>query len=176
MNNEDLSHLIKSVSFTLHPSFKTPTRVLEEPPFMVTETGWGEFEVPMTITLHEPEDATLDVRHGLALFPGEAQQMSTKKPVVSEHYDELVFVDPPESILKRIELCKQTTVHPGPLEGNLSVFSEEQELMRIQAALRRVQTETELLKDRFKSAAKECSVLRSEVEKVDHDRMDTSAG
>ena len=41
----DLSHVISKVVFNLHPSFKEPVRTLEKPPYEVTETGWGEFEI-----------------------------------------------------------------------------------------------------------------------------------
>ena len=53
--HEDLSHAIQKVVFNLHPSFKEPVRVLEKPPYEVTETGWGEFEIG--ITVHFAEDA-----------------------------------------------------------------------------------------------------------------------
>ncbi len=37
------------VKFTLHPSFEQPERVVTAPPFEVTETGWGEFEIAITV-------------------------------------------------------------------------------------------------------------------------------
>lgn len=36
------------VTFTLHPSFKNPVRVKEVPPYEVTESGWGEFDIGIT--------------------------------------------------------------------------------------------------------------------------------
>jgi hypothetical protein len=33
------------VTFTLHSSFTNPIRVVEQQPFELTESGWGEFEV-----------------------------------------------------------------------------------------------------------------------------------
>ena len=47
--NGDLSHVISKVVFNLHPSFKEPVRTLEKPPYEVTETGWGEFEIGITV-------------------------------------------------------------------------------------------------------------------------------
>lgn len=44
--------MIKKVIFTLHPSFNEPTRVVERAPFELTEVGWGEFEIGMTIYFH----------------------------------------------------------------------------------------------------------------------------
>lgn len=48
-NHEDLSSVVSSVIFTLHPSFAKPIRELTQPPFEVTERGWGEFEAQIRI-------------------------------------------------------------------------------------------------------------------------------
>lgn len=50
--NEDLSVVIKRVVFHLHPSFNNPTRVVESPPFELSESGWGEFEIAITLVFH----------------------------------------------------------------------------------------------------------------------------
>lgn len=44
--------MIKKVVFQLHPSFNNPTRSVEAAPFELTETGWGEFEIGMTVYFH----------------------------------------------------------------------------------------------------------------------------
>ena len=49
----DLSKAIRKVIFQLHPSFSVPTRELTEPPFEVTESGWGEFEASMRVEWRE---------------------------------------------------------------------------------------------------------------------------
>ena len=54
--NFDLSKAISKVVFQLHPSFPQPTRELCEPPFEVTETGWGEFEASIRIVWREVAD------------------------------------------------------------------------------------------------------------------------
>lgn len=40
---------IKKVTFNLHESFVNPLRVIKEPPFQVSETGYGGFTMPITI-------------------------------------------------------------------------------------------------------------------------------
>ncbi len=45
--NEDLSYMLRDVEFHLHESFEQPVRVVRQPPFEVTEVGWGEFEIRM---------------------------------------------------------------------------------------------------------------------------------
>lgn len=51
-SNEDLSVIIKKVVFQLHPSFEKPTRTIEAAPFELSESGWGEFEIGITIHFH----------------------------------------------------------------------------------------------------------------------------
>lgn len=50
--NEDLGAVIKRVVFQLHPSFNNPVRVVESPPFELTECGWGEFEIVISLFFH----------------------------------------------------------------------------------------------------------------------------
>jgi YEATS domain-containing protein 4 len=48
-NNEDLSYIIRRVTFDLHETFATPKRHIDHQPFEVTEMGWGEFDVGVTL-------------------------------------------------------------------------------------------------------------------------------
>jgi YEATS domain-containing protein 4 len=121
LNNEDLSPVVSRVLFQLHPSFAKPTRVVDKAPFGVEESGWGEFEAKITIFFHEPEDAAVEVRHFLRLFPfgpDAAQATVTvglpKRPVISEAVDEVIFRDPSKSLLERID--KLSILPPGPLD------------------------------------------------------------
>ena len=47
--NEDQSAYIKKVTFKLHESYTDALRVCSKPPYEVSETGWGEFEVIVKI-------------------------------------------------------------------------------------------------------------------------------
>ncbi|XP_058777781.1 transcription initiation factor TFIID subunit 14b-like [Vicia villosa] len=104
-SNEDLSAVIKRVVFQLHPSFNNPTRVVESPPFEVTECGWGEFEIAITLFFHSDAcEKQLDLYHHLKLYPeDESGPQTTKKPVVIESYNEVVFPEPLEGFLARIQ-------------------------------------------------------------------------
>ena len=42
------------VVFELHPSFTVPIRALEQQPFELTESGWGEFEVNIKVRCMPP--------------------------------------------------------------------------------------------------------------------------
>ncbi|KAL5999153.1 Transcription initiation factor TFIID subunit 14b [Asimina triloba] len=103
--SEDLSAIIKRVVFQLHPSFNNPTRVVESAPFELSESGWGEFEIAITLFFHgDVCDKQLDLYHHLKLYPeDESGPQSTKKPVVVESYDEIVFSEPSEAFYSRIQ-------------------------------------------------------------------------
>jgi hypothetical protein len=62
LNNEDLSHCVQKVVFHLHPSFAQPIRELTQPPFEVTEKGWGEFEAQIRIYWKDSSELTTMVR------------------------------------------------------------------------------------------------------------------
>jgi YEATS domain-containing protein 4 len=44
---------INSVTFLLHESFQSPIRKIYEEPFLLTETGWGEFNIKIQIEFTE---------------------------------------------------------------------------------------------------------------------------
>ena len=94
LDNDDLSYLIANVTFTLHSSFTNPVRTITQPPYEVTETGWGEFAIAIAIHFHHPSLAPVQLSHLLKLFPPPTIQPTTKKPVMAEVYDELVFHQP----------------------------------------------------------------------------------
>ncbi|BBN09378.1 YEATS domain-containing protein 4 [Marchantia polymorpha subsp. ruderalis] len=102
---EDLGPVIKKVVFQLHPSFNNPTRSVEAAPFELTETGWGEFEIGITVYFHpDASEKPLEIFHHLKLYPeDDSGPQNTKKPVVVESYDEIVFTEPSEAFFSRIQ-------------------------------------------------------------------------
>ncbi|KAG0453034.1 hypothetical protein HPP92_025404 [Vanilla planifolia] len=165
--NEDLGVIVKRAIFQLHPSFNNPTRVVESPPFELSESGWGEFEIAITLFFHSDVcDKQLDLYHQLKLYPEEDNgPQSTKKPVVVETYDEIVFSDPSEAFFLRVQNHPAAIVPrihaglnlpaPGPQEfipekkrgdtkdhplGQWFMnFSEADELLKLAAARQQVQ-------------------------------------
>ncbi|KAH9607250.1 hypothetical protein KSS87_022159 [Heliosperma pusillum] len=103
--NNPTSTLDSTVVFQLHPSFNNPVRVIESPPFELSECGWGEFEIAISLYFHADVcEKKLDLFHQLKLYPKEdAGPQSTKRPVVMESYDEVVFPDPTETFLSRVQ-------------------------------------------------------------------------
>lgn len=64
-NNEDLSAVIEKVVFTLHSSFAQPIREFTQPPFEVTEKGWGEFEAQIKIFWQDPNESATVVSQSI---------------------------------------------------------------------------------------------------------------
>lgn len=98
-NNEDMSTWVKKVHFKLHESYANANRTLTKPPYEVTETGWGEFEVVIKLHFHDPNERPVTLYHILKLFQspivdGENSTQDTKKGLVSESYEEIVFQEP----------------------------------------------------------------------------------
>ncbi|XP_022763116.1 transcription initiation factor TFIID subunit 14b-like isoform X2 [Durio zibethinus] len=161
--NEDLSVVVKRAVFQLHSSFNNPTRVVESAPFELSESGWGEFEIAITLYFHSDVcEKPLNLFHHLKLYPeDESGPMSTKKPVVVEFYDEIVFTEPSESFLARVQnhpavtfprLPAGFTLPPPdeskrnrgdtkdhPLSQWFLNFSEADELLQLAAARQQVQ-------------------------------------
>ncbi|XP_019243379.1 PREDICTED: transcription initiation factor TFIID subunit 14b-like isoform X1 [Nicotiana attenuata] len=165
--NEDLSVVVKRVDFQLHSSFNNPTRVVDGPPFELSECGWGEFEIVITLHFHTDVcDKPLHLYHHLKLYPeDESGPLSTKRPVVVESYDEIVLAEPSEAFFARVQNHPAVSVPrlpPGlnlpppvpiedvdrrkrsdskdhPLSQWFTNFSEADELLKLTAARQQVQ-------------------------------------
>ena len=44
-----MSAYVKKVNFKLHDSYSNANRTVTKPPYEVTETGWGEFEIVIKV-------------------------------------------------------------------------------------------------------------------------------
>lgn len=61
-HNEDMSTYVKKVHFKLHESYNNPNRVVTKPPYELTETGWGEFEIVIKIYFHDPNERPVSTK------------------------------------------------------------------------------------------------------------------
>ncbi|KAA0191178.1 hypothetical protein HAZT_HAZT006771 [Hyalella azteca] len=75
--NEDMSTYVKKVQFKLHDSYANQTRVVTRPPYEVTETGWGEFEIVIKIHFQDPNERPVTIYHILKLFQSSPGTCST---------------------------------------------------------------------------------------------------
>lgn len=107
------------------------------PPYEVTEVGWGAFDVGITIKLRDPAAPVIQLTHLLKLFQDkDTTGPALEKPVVSEHYDEIVFNELPADAAARAALLKgpgRSVPTPSYME-HLTVYSPEPDLAAIAAA------------------------------------------
>jgi len=137
--NEDLSPAVKKVVFHLHHSFAEPVREVLEQPFELTETGWGEFEITATVHfVDEAMEEPFKLAHGLKLFHTNDQPLTTKKPVVSETYEELVFSEPTEEFHKKVVPITPKPAPPSPLLPHFPQHSDAEEFGKISKARERI--------------------------------------
>jgi YEATS domain-containing protein 4 len=102
VNNENISNFIKSVTFTLHSTFQNNVRTLNKWPFELYEMGWGEFDIKIKIELIDENVKPIELIHPLKFYNSPHQSQSSKKPVISESYDEIIFVNPKPEILEQL--------------------------------------------------------------------------
>lgn len=170
---DDLGYFIKRVTFKLHDTYANPNRSasskqlcapknteistvdIDKPPFEVSETGWGEFEVQIRINfVAESGEKAITFYHHLKLHPWTAVGTSEPEnpplevaakmgPVHSWQYDEIVFNDPFQSFLNILTAHPPTplpksrkkpvpfhTANPASLEaskGGVPEFTQEME-------------------------------------------------
>ncbi|TPX65780.1 hypothetical protein SpCBS45565_g04940 [Spizellomyces sp. 'palustris'] len=165
IQNEDLAVFIKKVSFKLHESFESPLRVLESPPFEVHETGWGEFDIAIKIYIHEELESVkhIQLHHTLQLYPKEDAATASNKPVVSEHYEEIVFNEPTE------ETYNKLSGNPPPMltgakrekvTHSFTPHAEQEELKSLREANDKVLQQLENEKARLQAAEDELETLK----------------
>ncbi|CAL1680329.1 unnamed protein product [Lasius platythorax] len=70
VDNADIHHYIEKVVFILHDTFRNPKRVLKEPPFVVKESGYAGFIIPIEIYLkNKDEPKKIHIQYDLILQP-----------------------------------------------------------------------------------------------------------
>jgi len=161
-DDEDISTYVKKVVFQLHPSFSNPTRSIEKPPFEIHETGWGEFEIVIQLHFYDPREKRLDIPHLLQLYPKQpGSSQSTKKPVVSEHYDEIIFTDPYPEFYQRLTAGEGT-----PPDTQLLESSFHQEL-KLHYSNHSDSTMLKMLEDAYSFIKQEANEMRDKLRKAD---------
>mmetsp|Transcript_30572 Transcript_30572/g.91645 ORF Transcript_30572/g.91645 Transcript_30572/m.91645 type:complete len:248 (+) Transcript_30572:321-1064(+) len=71
--DKDLTKVIRKVVFKLHESFDNPNRTCSAPPYEVSESGWGEFEINIKIYFVDQKEKPISFFHLLKLYPVEGQ-------------------------------------------------------------------------------------------------------
>ncbi|KAI4502509.1 hypothetical protein M0802_002421 [Mischocyttarus mexicanus] len=70
VDNTDIHHYIEKVVFQLHETFPKPKRVVKEPPYMVKESGYAGFTIPIHVYLkNKDEPKRFQILYKLNLQP-----------------------------------------------------------------------------------------------------------
>ena len=125
IHNENISNFIKSVKFTLHDTFQNNIRTITKWPFELYETGWGEFDIKIQIQLIDETVKPIDLVHSLKFYHPPHSSGSSKRPVVSENYDEIIFVNPKPEILEQL-LKEDNKIFQEPLNKKISTENIEE--------------------------------------------------
>jgi len=173
--NEDMSSYVKKVHFKLHDSYSNPNRVVTKPPYEVTETGWGEFEIVIKIFFADPVERPATIFHVLKLFQhGQPQDAAAlmqegKKVVVSEFYDEIIFQDPTQYMQPLLTSTRPITLGAYKHETD---FEEKKKntLVAIKSGRTRIQDEIADLKSKLELAKTTISKFKVEMSKVQKEK------
>ncbi|XP_039516473.1 YEATS domain-containing protein 4 isoform X1 [Pimephales promelas] len=170
--NEDMSAYVKKIQFKLHESYGNPLRVVTKPPYEITETGWGEFEIIIKIFFIDPNERPVTLYHLLKLFQSDSSAMP-KKTVVSEFYDEMIFQDPTAMMQQLLNTTRQLTLGAYKHETELShVAVAELEIRtreKVEAAKKKTSLEIVELKERLKASRENINFLKGEIRRLEED-------
>ncbi|GBP68735.1 YEATS domain-containing protein 4 [Eumeta japonica] len=166
--NEDISAYVKKVHFKLHESYANPNRIVTKPPYELTETGWGEFEIVIKIYFHDPNERPVTLYHILKLFQspvGEGVPPTAGRALVSESYEEIVFQEPTQLMQHLLTGIKPLTNGPWTHETD---FEEKKKttLEVISNAKSKLRSEITELKNKLNTAKETISKLKEEIAKL----------
>lgn len=121
------------------------------PPYELTELGWGEFDITVALNFcKDAGDSSLEIFHRLKLYSEESGNQNTKKAVVRETYEELVFSEPPLEFYERVTKAERRPAVESSLTPHFPKHDEQHDLHKIRTARMRVATSLK----KFKGANK----------------------
>ncbi|XP_792019.1 YEATS domain-containing protein 4 [Strongylocentrotus purpuratus] len=168
--NEDLSTYVKKIQFKLHESYANPLRVVSKPPYEVTETGWGEFEITVKIFFVDPNERPVTVYHFLKLFQSSAGLVLGKKTLFSEHYDELIFQDPTAMMQQLLTGTRALTLGSYKHETDFEEM-EGKTVSSLQSARKKIRHEIQDLNERLKQSKEAIVHFKEEIRKLEESEM-----
>uniref|UniRef100_A0A8B9UG28 YEATS domain containing 4 n=1 Tax=Anas zonorhyncha TaxID=75864 RepID=A0A8B9UG28_9AVES len=142
--------------------------LVTKPPYEITETGWGEFEIIIKIFFIDPNERPVTLYHLLKLFQSDTNAILGKKTVVSEFYDEMIFQDPTAMMQQLLTTSRQLTLGAYKHEtefADLEVKTRE----KLEAAKKKTSFEIAELKERLKASRETINCLKNEIRKLEED-------
>uniref|UniRef100_A0A7E4VNV5 MATH domain-containing protein n=1 Tax=Panagrellus redivivus TaxID=6233 RepID=A0A7E4VNV5_PANRE len=166
-NDEPLSKFIKKVQFKLHQDYENSTRNVEQEPFEVTETGWGEFHVGMRIYFHDSQERQASCTHYLALRAPEVTREGTVPVIMKENYDELVFINPTRKMYELLTDTNDVKPHDSArwFFDYPKIIAENQQRMANLA--KQSDQEVSELTESIKVIASKCAAIREKLKEAD---------
>lgn len=165
--NEDMSAYVKKIQFKLHESYGNPLRVVTKPPYEITETGWGEFEIIIKIFFIDPNERPVTLYHLLKLFQSDSSAMP-KKTVVSEFYDEMIFQDPTAMMQQLLNTTRQLTLGAYKHETEFAEL-ELRTREKLESAKKKTSLEITELKERLKASRENINFLKGEIRRLEEE-------
>lgn len=165
-----MSAYVKKIQFKLHESYGNPLRVVTKPPYEITETGWGEFEIIVKIFFIDPNERPVTLYHLLKLFQSDTNVMLGKKTVVSEFYDEMIFQNPTAMMQQLLTTSRQLTLGAYKHETEFSEL-ETKTKEKMDAARKKINFEISDLKERLKASRESINSLKNEIKKLEEDDL-----
>ncbi|MFH4978344.1 hypothetical protein AB6A40_005053 [Gnathostoma spinigerum] len=165
-HNEDPTKFIRKVQFKLHDTYANHTRVIEKPPYEVTETGWGEFEIQIRIYFVDVNEKPLTAFHYLRLFQPLVTLANGKQIVASEFYDEIVFQEPTVQMYRALANADVKKCDPKRFHTDF-VHLRKRTLEMITNAKKEIGEEIDDLRQSLKEAHKLIQKYRKEVEQCE---------
>jgi len=163
-----MSTYVKKVQFKLHDSYANQSRVVSKPPYEVTETGWGEFEIVIKIYFIDPNERPVTIYHILKLFETDPihKTINIKKSLISEFYDEIIFQDPSQMMNQLLNNTRQLTLGQYRHETDFE-DKKEKTCSAIVLAKNKVRHEISDLKERLKQAQENIVKYKEELSKAE---------
>jgi YEATS domain-containing protein 4 len=131
VNDEDISYWLKKVQFKLHETYAQAVRTIEQPPFEVTETGWGEFEIQIKLYfVPESTEKPQTLWHSLKLHPYGADiegKRERKEKVISQNYEEVIFNEPVEQFYDILTGGPSTSQQPSKGKSGKNTKQQQQQ-------------------------------------------------
>ncbi|KAH8153135.1 uncharacterized protein LAJ45_02722 [Morchella importuna] len=175
VGENDISHFIKKVQFKLHDTYANPLRMIESPPFEVSETGWGEFEIQIKIFfVPECTEKAQTLFHFLKLHPyiGDKAELelsrTQRRPVQAFIYDEIIFNEPTEAMYDLLTSRGSALIPPRARNGRGWEFTEESEaseLDRLTEGIKVVQEHIKKAKETLLEKERQVAQIKAQLEK-----------
>ncbi|GAA5853589.1 hypothetical protein JCM8547_002516, partial [Rhodosporidiobolus lusitaniae] len=118
---DDLSYMIKKVTFKLYETYKNPLGSIEQPPFQVTER-MGEFDVTIKVFfVPESIEKPLTFTHHLKLHPWPVDPILYHQPTAEGDPPNPVLVGYPAPVLSLVHPRRHISCSPLPVSRSLKL-------------------------------------------------------